>query len=416
MSSLLKWIAVAGCLLWAGASVGQSISSPGGSTSPGGSNGQLQYNNAGAFGGFTLGGDCTLAQPNITCTKSNGSTFGSNAFTSTAYAPLASPTFTGTVTGPDSGTWGSGGFGSIAALGINQTVPSTYLFGVTGTAQTGSGANGIAQFAQTWNTTGKVTGFLQNITNTASAANSLLYDFQVGGVSKGALDVNGALYVGANPNSTNAQFWQISGATLALTRSGSGSYQDMIFAVGGNNSFGIVNSSPRRAEIVNGGAFAWSVDGTPNSSAQAQLTSPGTGSVQLGAADAASPVGQALSAQSVSTGTSNTNGVNWTLKGSTSTGSGTAGDIIFQTGGTGAGATSQNAQVTALTLKGATQEAIFNAPVRWKGYTVSTLPAGNTGDNAYVTDAVACTFLATLTGGGSTVCPVFYNGTAWVGA
>lgn len=53
-------------------------------------------------------------------------------------------------------------------------------------------------------------------------------------------------------------------------------------------------------------------------------------------------------------------------------------------------------------------------------YTVSTLPstagAGKvTGAMAYVTDAVACTFLATLTGGGSTYCPVGYNGTAWVG-
>jgi hypothetical protein len=51
------------------------------------------------------------------------------------------------------------------------------------------------------------------------------------------------------------------------------------------------------------------------------------------------------------------------------------------------------------------------------GYTVSTLPASpSQGDFAFVTDAVACTFLAALTGGGSTVCPVFYNGTAWVGA
>jgi hypothetical protein len=49
------------------------------------------------------------------------------------------------------------------------------------------------------------------------------------------------------------------------------------------------------------------------------------------------------------------------------------------------------------------------------GYTVSTLPAGTTGARAYVTDAVACTFLASLTGSGSTVCPVFYNGAAWVG-
>lgn len=48
------------------------------------------------------------------------------------------------------------------------------------------------------------------------------------------------------------------------------------------------------------------------------------------------------------------------------------------------------------------------------GYTVATLPAGVTGATAYVTDATAPTYLGTLTGGGSVVCPVFYNGTAWV--
>jgi hypothetical protein len=54
---------------------------------PGGTSGQIQYNNAGVFGGFTLGGDCTFSVPNITCTKSSGVSFGSNAFTSTAYVP-----------------------------------------------------------------------------------------------------------------------------------------------------------------------------------------------------------------------------------------------------------------------------------------------------------------------------------------
>lgn len=52
--------------------------------------------------------------------------------------------------------------------------------------------------------------------------------------------------------------------------------------------------------------------------------------------------------------------------------------------------------------------------VRLKSYTVATLPAGTQGDTAYVTDATAPTYLGTLTGGGSVVCPVFYNGSAWV--
>lgn len=49
------------------------------------------------------------------------------------------------------------------------------------------------------------------------------------------------------------------------------------------------------------------------------------------------------------------------------------------------------------------------------GYIVSSLPAGTIGDRAYVTDSTACTFLGALTGGGSTFCPVIFNGSSWVG-
>ena len=75
----------------------------------------------------------------------------------------------------------------------------------------------------------------------------------------------------------------------------------------------------------------------------------------IGASDAAAPVAQTLSVQSVVAGTSNVGGANWTLTGSLSTGSGTSGGIVFQTGGTGAGATVQNSAVNALVIKGATQ-------------------------------------------------------------
>jgi len=49
-------------------------------------------------------------------------------------------------------------------------------------------------------------------------------------------------------------------------------------------------------------------------------------------------------------------------------------------------------------------------------YTVATLPTGFQGARAFVTDATLPTYLGTLTGGGSVVCPVFYNGAAWVSA
>lgn len=56
----------------------------------------------------------------------------------------------------------------------------------------------------------------------------------------------------------------------------------------------------------------------------------------------------------------------------------------------------------------------FGTTVKTGGYTVATLPAGTVGMMAYVTDATAPTFLGALTGGGAVVCPVFYNGAAWV--
>jgi hypothetical protein len=55
-----------------------------------------------------------------------------------------------------------------------------------------------------------------------------------------------------------------------------------------------------------------------------------------------------------------------------------------------------------------------NGPISTRGYTVATLPSGAAGDRAYVTDATSPTFLGALTGGGSTVTPVFHNGSAWV--
>jgi hypothetical protein len=66
-----------------------------------------------------------------------------------------------------------------------------------------------------------------------------------------------------------------------------------------------------------------------------------------------------------------------------------------------------NGSITATSIKS-------TGVVRLKDYTVATLPAGTQGDTAYVTDAVTPTYLGALTGGGSVVCPVFYNGTIWV--
>lgn len=62
-----------------------SNGSGGGSGSPGGSNGQVQYNNAGAFGGFFVGGDGTLnaTTGNLVISKTVGVPFAASATTNT---------------------------------------------------------------------------------------------------------------------------------------------------------------------------------------------------------------------------------------------------------------------------------------------------------------------------------------------
>jgi hypothetical protein len=66
-------------------------------------------------------------------------------------------------------------------------------------------------------------------------------------------------------------------------------------------------------------------------------------------------------------------------------------------------------------VSGALSATNINGTLKLQGYTVATLPtAGTIGRTAYVTDALAPTYLGVLTGGGAIKTPVFDNGTAWV--
>ncbi len=65
-------------------------------------------------------------------------------------------------------------------------------------------------------------------------------------------------------------------------------------------------------------------------------------------------------------------------------------------------------------LKTTSTAVVTNVPVRLKGYTVATLPAGTAGDTAYCTDLLAPSLFAVAVGGGAVIGTVFYNGTNWV--
>lgn len=111
--------------------------------------------------------------------------------------------------------------------------------------------------------------------------------------------------------------------------------------------------------ISGNGSYRMYLDGTNNL-------------LQVSGFDAASPTAFSNTMQSVVGGTNNANGANWTFVGSKSTGSGTSGDIIFQTGvHPGAGsATTQATPTTALTIKGETLNVIAAADFQAATYHV----------------------------------------------
>jgi hypothetical protein len=87
--------------------------------------------------------------------------------------------------------------------------------------------------------------------------------------------------------------------------------------------------------------------------------------LRLGAADAAAPVAQTISAQSVVAGTSNTAGADLIIAGSRSTGNVAGGNILFQISKAGSSGSAQNALATAWSIRGngALRSGDYAAPV-----------------------------------------------------
>lgn len=203
----------------------------------------------------------------------------------------------------------------------------------TGLSRISAGVVGVGTGAQ-----GSVAGTVQAAAYSANAGTSGTpgFNFSVAGGASRGLYYNGGLVVG----SANAA----------------------IFAWDANN-FAITGSK----------GFGFTAGAADSTSLDTILTRSAAATLQHGAADAAAPVAQTVRFQSVVAGTNNTAGANTTIIGSLSTGSGTSGDIIFQTGGTGAGATAQNTATSALIIKGATQLVTLPAITTDATHTDSTL-------------------------------------------
>jgi hypothetical protein len=136
------------CALWYDATHVEDSGTSGCGSAPGGSSGQIEYNNAGAFGGFTPGGDLTFANPNFTVTKIGGATpsyfaTGTDAANLTGTVACARlPSFTGDATNTlcaiSVTKTGGVAFGYFAtgtdAANLTGTVPCARLPALTGDA------------------------------------------------------------------------------------------------------------------------------------------------------------------------------------------------------------------------------------------------------------------------------------------
>jgi hypothetical protein len=179
-------------------------------------------------------------------------------------------------------------------------------------------------------------------------------DLQVGGTTRFNIAKSGAITI------TGTTAWGLAtgtgtGANQAFFAITGGAGQDNYwnFAVNGTASLRIRQTTAAFAGSVSGTEF---VASNGNfifaSNNDLLLTRRGAANLRLGAADAAAPVAQTLSVQSVVAGTTNTAGTNLTITGSQGTGTGAGGSLIFQVAPAGSSGSAQNALVNALTISG----------------------------------------------------------------
>jgi len=215
-----------------------------------------------------------------------------------------------------------------------QTVATTLLGSTSLTGDTLTASAPVLNLTQTWNNAATTfTGIKFNVTDSGSTSASLLIDIQNGGSSKFNIDKVGQVSIpyGAAINSNYINSAGYSTGTYGNELSGL--YQTKMF-MQGSGSVG----------------FSAGTGGGGNPTLDTILTRKAAANLRFGAADAASPVAQTLSVQSVVAGTSNTAGATFTITGSQGTGSGAGGSIIFQVAPAGGSGTAQNALAAAMTI------------------------------------------------------------------
>ena len=227
-----------------GLTVGPLAASTG---SPIGSSGQIPYNAAGTMTGFTMGGDCTFAAPNVTCLKTNGTAFA-------ALATLGVGTGLGssggnlnitTVPAANGGT-GVSNAGTVtlgASLVTTGTGAPTLAFGSSPTTQTFPTASATLAALTTADQT--VTGGA-NVTSLSQSTGSISVDC---GARPLQYITNGGAFAITAPSSDGS-------CVLLVTNNGSaGAVSFTGFSVGANTGDSLTTTNTSKFSI-----FIWRVN------------------------------------------------------------------------------------------------------------------------------------------------------------
>jgi hypothetical protein len=272
---------------------------------------------------------------------------------------------------------------------VTESVGSSALV-LTGATQTASFP--VLNATQTWsNSSATFTAVKLNVTDSNSASGSLLMDLQVGTVPQFNVRKDGYVYA--------------TGGIIALGSGGGGPIfiATVAGAVGYNMASGLGvgwTSSPTNAITT----------------ADTIITRRGIANLRFGAADAASPVAQTLSVQSIVGGIStdaSAAAYPFKITGAQGTGTGAGGSVIIQTApAAGSSGNGQNTLTDALTVDSVGSVRVVRALTVAGG--VATLPGTPlAGMIARVSDALAPAIGTTVTGGGAAYALVNYNGANW---
>jgi hypothetical protein len=264
-----------------------------------------------------------------------------------------------------------------------QTVATTLLGSTSLTGDTLTADAPVLNLTQTWNSSGiTFTGMKFNAAGTSdanSAAASLLMDLQVNGSSLFSISKTGAARVSNGSSAvpsysfgsaTNTGFYLDGNGDVNLIPAGNTS-RAMLFGGRPGSSFaGIFIGSA--GSIVGARGLGYNTDslyafaGSASASTfvpfmagtyyvnstDTILTRKGAANIQLGAADAAAPVAQTLSVQSIVAGQTNASAAAYpfTITGAQGTGTGVGGNIVFKVAPAGGSGSAQNTLQTVLTI------------------------------------------------------------------